>query len=104
MTSPLSLTCTRTPAGWVAMRWFGCFFHPGPLLALIEFSLLPGRLPDSHHDGSFMEGPNRRGGVPDYTLASRRPRAALACRAAAFSFGTGVLRRLRRQAALRRSP
>src|SRR5712691_2314262 len=35
MTSPLSLTCTRTPAGLVAMRWFGCFLNPGPLLALI---------------------------------------------------------------------
>src|SRR5712664_4261275 len=38
MSSPSSFTCTRRPAGFVVMRWSGYFFHPGPLLALMEFS------------------------------------------------------------------
>src|SRR5712691_4604643 len=38
MTSPLSLICTRTPAGFVVMRCFGYFFQPGPLLALMKLS------------------------------------------------------------------
>src|SRR5712691_1391893 len=49
MTSPLNLTCTRTPAGLIVMRCFGYFFHPGPVLVLMGFSLLPGCLPGSHY-------------------------------------------------------
>src|SRR2546422_4598640 len=39
MSSPLNLTCTRTPAGFAVMRWLGCFLKPGPLLALMRILL-----------------------------------------------------------------
>src|SRR5438876_9660098 len=38
MSSPSSLTCTRTPADFVVRRWSGRCLYPGPLLALMEFS------------------------------------------------------------------
>jgi len=36
MTTPSSYTWTRTPAGFVVMRWSGYFLYPGPLLVFME--------------------------------------------------------------------
>src|SRR5215470_16954857 len=72
MSSPLSLTCTRRPAGLVVMRWSGCCVNPGARLALIGISLQRCRISASGDSQSWVlhrPGTDHRPSTLDSRLA-----------------------------------
>src|SRR5438093_13264222 len=68
MSSPSSLTCTRTPADFVVRRWSGRCLYPGPLLALMEIS---SKYRGSHWSLACRAHLTRRACRPPGRMASR---------------------------------